>query len=112
MVIPVLLLLTSRLVRRMKTVYYMQKIILLLILAGMPLAAEDPKIELAAAKAEIALLKARSNWCSQEMDIWKRNIPVMEVRLELAREEAKAAEREKAAKAKPVPASSASAPAQ
>ncbi len=48
-------------------------------------------------RAEISRLKARNAWCSQELNLWQ-NIPVMEVRLELAREEAKAAERDKAAK--------------
>ncbi len=84
----------------------MRTILLILVFSGM-LSAD----ELADAKAEIARLKARNAWCSQELNLWQ-NIPVMEVRLELAREEAKAAEREKAAKAKPVPASSAAEPAQ
>ena len=84
----------------------MRTILLLLIITGI-LSAD----ELADAKAEIARLKARNAWCSQELNLWQ-NIPVMEVRLELAREEAKASEREKAAKAKLVPASSAAVPAQ
>lgn len=66
--------------------------------AGFILAEESkqtPTVE--SLQAELSTLRAKYAQCQQEMALWQ-NIPVMETRLNLARELAKEAEREAAKK--------------
>lgn len=62
------------------------------------------KAELETARAEISLLKAQQAWCQSELSIWAQNPDIVQIRLTLQRESAKAAEIEQAKSAKrPMP---------
>lgn len=63
--------------------------------SGVDQKAKDIQAELETLRSEIALLKAQNAWLQNEMSIWE-NIPVIEVRLNLKRENAKAEQRKEA----------------
>lgn len=59
---------------------------------------EALQAEVATLKAENALLKAQQAWCQSELNIWANNPEIVQVRLNLQLESAKAQQREKAVK--------------